>query len=338
VAVKLSICIPTYNRAVHLSNCLKSIADSRGYDHALVEVCVADNCSSDDTSTVVADAQVDIPIVYYRAERNQGRVINYLKVVEMAQGEFVWLIGDDDLLLPSSLVTILGLLNSQQGIDYFFVNSYCLSTDYVLAKGSSFSTFSLPENMPTFAPMGINGRMPFFRMIDPDVSFDFLGAMFLSIFRRKLWDANAATLDSDAVIDEREFSHFDNTFPHVRVFAAAFYQSNAYRCDTPLSVNLAGAREWSSKSPLINIVRLPEALNLYRSYGLPFWSYVKCKHYALRTFIPDVVRMLVYNKTSGLEYINIWKLVLTSFFYPNAVLSPVYYLYDKYIKSEYVSK
>ena len=49
--MKLSICIPTYNRAYLLRNCLSSICECIPSDLDF-EVCISDNASTDDTVTV----------------------------------------------------------------------------------------------------------------------------------------------------------------------------------------------------------------------------------------------------------------------------------------------
>ena len=46
--------------------------------------------------------------------------------------------------------------------------------------------------------------------------------MFLSVFRRKNWNKNVGALDELAISDDHTFSHFDNTFPHVKIFSQAF--------------------------------------------------------------------------------------------------------------------
>ena len=58
--MKLSICIPTYNRSKHLKNCLNSIILNLNYRKEDVQICVSDNCSTDETESVVRHAQEEI--------------------------------------------------------------------------------------------------------------------------------------------------------------------------------------------------------------------------------------------------------------------------------------
>ena len=82
-------------------------------------------------------------------------------------------------------------------------------------------------------------------------------------------------------------------------------------------------------SPLINIVRLVEALDEYRKNGLPFVQYLKCKNFAFRTFWPDYVRLILFKRESGYEYIRPLHLLLNSLLYPYSYLSPFYYLMER---------
>ena len=326
--MKISICIPTYNRASHLANCLQSIISNQEKDKIDYQVCISDNGSPDNTMEVVRAAEKEINIKYFRFTENVGRVKNYLKVVDMAQSEFVWLLGDDDLLLPEALITVSKLIQEHNDVDFFYVNSFNLSTEYVLSFPQPFDTANIPKGMTTFSSYKISEKRSFISLVDPKVSFDFIGAMFLAIFRRENWVKNVDALDRDVISDPRTFSHFDNTFPHVKIFSRAYANSLAYIFSDPLTVNLSGAREWAPMSPLINIVRLIEALDEYRLNGLSLYQYLRCKNFALRTFFPDYMRMLFRKSESGYGYIRPINLLLISLLFPNTWLSPFYYMIE----------
>ncbi len=328
----LSICIPTYNRANYLNNCLHSIIRCNHDKAKKFQVCVSDNCSTDNTKLVVKKAAKFLNIKYMKNSVNIGVHLNFLKVVSMADTEFVWMLGDDDLLMPYAIDRVFDLIEKNQNIDFFYVNSYHLSTDYIDKFSNPFHTKNLPNNMQPFSKRRNEGTLRFIELINPNISFDFLGGIFLSVFRKKNWDENTSVLDKNAIQDNRIFSHFDNTFPHIKIFSRAFAKSNAYFNSIPLNVCLTGAREWSHMSPLIMSVRLVEALDEYRKNGLSFWQYVYCKNYALKNFIPDLVNMLIHRKNSGFEYINPLALVIKNFLYPNFYLSIFYFLGRRILK------
>ena len=190
----------------------------------------------------------------------------------MAKGEFVWLIGDDDLLLPHTLDTLEVLFKKHKSVNFFYINSYLLDTDYILSFPQPFDISKLPSEMDKFSLYKESKELNFLELINPKVSFDFLGGMFLSVFKRSMWLNKVSVLNNEAIKDPRIFSHFDNTFPHVKVFSAAFSNSKAYFQADPLSVCLSGAREWKQMSPLVSSVRLVEALDEYRKNGIKLFS------------------------------------------------------------------
>jgi hypothetical protein len=190
---------------------------------------------------------------------------------------------------------------------------------------SPFNTNNLPKNMPIFSSWNKDGHMRFMSLINPKISFDFLGGMFLCVFKRDNWIRSINILNNDAVNDKREFSHFDNTFPHVKIFSEAFKNSNAYFYSNPLTVNLSGIREWGNLSPLINSVRIIESLYQYRLNGLSYHKYLMYKNTALKNFIPDLLKILFYKGNTGSEYINPVKLIFFNCIYPNFYLSIAYF-------------
>ncbi|MHB1004348.1 MAG: glycosyltransferase family 2 protein [Chloroflexota bacterium] len=109
----LSICIPTYNRAEYLRECLDSVLLSCQGHAQMVEVLISDNASTDNTPAVTAEySKNQAPLSYYRNKENVGSGPNFYLAVERAKGEFVWVFGDDDKMAPSAVSTVLELINS----------------------------------------------------------------------------------------------------------------------------------------------------------------------------------------------------------------------------------
>lgn len=326
---KLAICIPTYNRSQHLRNCLESLYYIRqNYPDIEFQICVSDNHSGDDTELAVLEAQKKLDIKYHRNRENIGIPRNFLNVVTMADAEFVWLIGDDDLLVPSSIYELYKLFDRYKNVDFFYVNSFHLTTEYVLSFPQPFSVEDLPADMKRFSDYDKTGEIAFLGLIDPKISFDFLGGMFLAVFRKAKWEANM-NLARQAIYNQPTFSHFDNTFPHVKIFSKAFASSQAYFYAEPLSICLTGAREWSPMYPFIHSVRLVEALEEYRRNGLPFLQYLKCRNFALNNFIPDLVNMILYYKISGIQFVKPLNLFFPNLLFPNTYFSLLYFIIRK---------
>ena len=109
--IRLSICIPTYNRASLLGELLESITAP---DLRTIQVAVCDNASTDNTFEVVESYRKHLPILEYRSnETNLGPDRNYLAAAKMARGEYCLLMGSDDAFMPQSIATILDYLKDK---------------------------------------------------------------------------------------------------------------------------------------------------------------------------------------------------------------------------------
>jgi GT2 family glycosyltransferase len=110
--VNLTICVPTYNGERYLAATLSSILAQTYADFHLL---VVDDCSGD--ATVQVARSFDDPrlrIVVGPQRRGIGGVCNHC--LELADTEFVYLIGHDDLMHPENLERKMRLLQSDPAI------------------------------------------------------------------------------------------------------------------------------------------------------------------------------------------------------------------------------
>ncbi|MBI29390.1 MAG: glycosyl transferase family 2 [Pelagibacteraceae bacterium] len=329
----ISICIPTYNRPKSLINCLNSLCLQTKKNF---EVCISDNCSKKDIKKLIKPFKKKLKINFNRNKKNLGFALNLLKVSTMAKGDFIWFLGDDDLLIKRGIETLSKLIKRNKDCDFFYVNTSYLSKDYLEKYSYPFNTKFLPKKMRNHSPQKINKKLKFFDLIDKKISFDFLLGIFVCVFKREKWNKNLNVIDKNLIKDPRTWSNFENTCFFIKVFCAAFSRSNVYLCAKPLSVSLYGIREWSNLYPLVEIVRIPEALDYYRSKGLNFFSYITAKNYALRNFFNYFFKIMINGKEMGLGYINFRKHFFSNLFYPNAWLSILYFVLRK-IRSIFLS-
>ena len=325
----LSICIPTYNRPNQLPNCLHSIYLAKKNSNLNFEVCISDNGSNYDVTKIIQPYKDKLKIRLNKNKVNLGYQPNLLKTISIATGEYVWAIGDDDLLIPGSLQKIEKLLNDNRDVDFFYINSYLLDYSYLSKFEKPFNTKNLPNDMEKLSKKKISQKLHFWDLIDYKVSFDFLLGNFLNIFKRKMWLDNVSCLNENLLKDTRVWSNFDNTCAHIKIYANAFKNSQAYFYEDALTVNALGVREWALLYPFIEIVRLPEMLDYYRSKGLSFKKYVLNKNYALRNFSNYFFKILIRGKEGGLNYVNFYRHVFLNLIYPNAYLSILYFIFRK---------
>jgi glycosyltransferase involved in cell wall biosynthesis len=121
-APELTIGIPTYNGQGCLSSVLESIIrEAKGKN---VEIIVMDNASVDETPNIAKDFQSRYPdmLRYFRNEHNVGFDANVDAVVRQAKGRFVWLMADDDYLLPGAVDRVLKVIHDHPELAIIFTN------------------------------------------------------------------------------------------------------------------------------------------------------------------------------------------------------------------------
>jgi len=99
----VSVCIPVYNGAAHLRECLLSVAAQEGVG---LEVVVRDDGSKDGSLELVESLAREFPEVEWNIARNAanlGMVGNWNACLMAAKGEFVKMMGQDDLLETNCL-------------------------------------------------------------------------------------------------------------------------------------------------------------------------------------------------------------------------------------------
>ena len=113
----LSICIQTYHRSVYLNNCLKSIKSAKKNSNLKFDVCIADNNENNLNKTIINKYKKFLKIKYYKNKKNIGRSKNMLKAVSLSKSDYIWLVGDDDLVLTNAIIKIINIINKKE-IDF----------------------------------------------------------------------------------------------------------------------------------------------------------------------------------------------------------------------------
>ena len=94
----VSVIIPTYNRLATLREAVRSALDQT---HPEMEVIVVDDQSNDETAAVMAEwASREPRLLFHRIEEKGRASVCRNKGLELAKGEFVTFLDDDDLLRP----------------------------------------------------------------------------------------------------------------------------------------------------------------------------------------------------------------------------------------------
>ena len=121
----LSVTIPTYNRARYLGELLETLLPQcAGVSTDVAELVISDNASEDNTAEVIAGFQArGLPCRYVRNEVNRGSDANFLQCLSLARGQYAWVLGDDDLLMPHAIASLLSLL-AEGEYDIVYLSSF----------------------------------------------------------------------------------------------------------------------------------------------------------------------------------------------------------------------
>ena len=121
----LTIAIPTYNRSAYLRELLSILFDQL-VQEPRVELIISDNASPDDSPEVVGEYQRrGLEIRYIRNTTNVGADANFLQCFDQARAKYVWIFGDDDVIVPGGVAAVLSCLEMKD-YDLVYVNSHPL--------------------------------------------------------------------------------------------------------------------------------------------------------------------------------------------------------------------
>jgi ASC-1-like (ASCH) protein len=112
--ILLSICIPSFNRGKRAYDTVLQLLKSY-YDEE-IEIILSNNGTQNDTKVYyekIRDLD-DARLSYFAFEENQGMSINFCKICELAQGSFILLLSDEDLVDFNVLDKVMNILNKSK--------------------------------------------------------------------------------------------------------------------------------------------------------------------------------------------------------------------------------
>ncbi len=134
----ISICIHHYNRSRYLLSVLESI---RTQDYPEVEVIVSDDCSTDDSGEAIpaylAEVQdsTQVRFKYIRQPKNLGYDGNLRAALGAGEGEYLFVLGNDDALPAKDTVSRLaGVLTQLNRPDVAFTNFHLCESPHEVQR------------------------------------------------------------------------------------------------------------------------------------------------------------------------------------------------------------
>ncbi|MEO3384920.1 glycosyltransferase family 2 protein [Mesorhizobium sp. CAU 1741] len=134
--VKLSICIPTFNRATFLAKALSYFTEV--YKISLTyEIVISDNASSDNTREVVENyIGRGLPIRYFRREENLGYEPNLASAFRHARGEYNIYLADDDILVMDGFIEAIRYMDQNPDVVACYAPWYLYNERLNVDKGT----------------------------------------------------------------------------------------------------------------------------------------------------------------------------------------------------------
>jgi glycosyltransferase involved in cell wall biosynthesis len=133
---KLTVALCTYNRANYLGYAIQSILDQCFVDF---EFLIMDNHSTDDTINVIRSFD-DRRIKHIRHSTNIGVQENFNMAINIADGEYIIIIHDDDIVCSDLFVREIDVLDSDSSI--LLVSSNC----YLMNEKNDIYDVAMPLN------------------------------------------------------------------------------------------------------------------------------------------------------------------------------------------------
>jgi glycosyltransferase involved in cell wall biosynthesis len=120
----ISICIPTYNRPDLLRLAIESCLQQT---YADIEIVISDDSTNDDSSELIQQfAQPEI-IKYHHNRPSLRQAENVNRLFDLAQGDRLVLLHDDDLLLPDAIQKMVDCWTAHPEIEVCFGKQYIIT-------------------------------------------------------------------------------------------------------------------------------------------------------------------------------------------------------------------
>ncbi len=252
----LSICISTYNRASWLALSLPLLLKQTARYRDIVEVIVCDNTSTDETPQVVEPYLSESGFRYIRNPENVGMLGNLKVTAQSTQGQYVWILGDDDLLQYGAVEKALKAIIEHPEVSLVYLNyAYTTIADADKAKNiDKHLRDGVPIRPPTqdlYAPISKIAA----------VCENFFTAIYCLIFRR-----DHALRAYSQNTQGRPFSTMLTCIPTSYYVCQHMMNEAGYWVGTPsLVVNMNVS--WGKYAPLWVLERLPELYDLAELKG-----------------------------------------------------------------------
>jgi glycosyltransferase involved in cell wall biosynthesis len=154
--IKVSVIVIVYNHENYIEQCLTSLFSQKV--NFKVEYIIGDDCSKDDTNSIINSIIKEYPqlnIHYTRNTTNQGLMKNFKQCFDACKGKYVALCAGDDYWISDAKL--------QKQYDYLesYPDYICSSTDTLYLDGNDYRPYSYVETKASWLVEKVENEFSF---------------------------------------------------------------------------------------------------------------------------------------------------------------------------------
>jgi glycosyltransferase involved in cell wall biosynthesis len=274
----LSIVIPSNNRTELLDEAIVSIITDPGWS-SVCELCISDNSKGNETGDLVRNKYShDSRIIYRRSLDAPSLDENVNAAISMANGEYVWIFGDDDLIVENFMGEFIAYLQNSSP-DIVILNS-CSFQEQEQVEASRMTL----DNLKVY---GLNDNNSF--LTDQGGYLTYVGCI---VIRKKLWEK---------YFRSKKVGTF---FAHIDAICRAKIGRIAHYLPRPAIKMRLHTQTWTAKHFEIWNIYFPEVIWTLDNYSL------QAKQSVIQRYPLKSVKRILSSRAYGRFDFNIFKTIL----------------------------
>lgn len=255
--VFLRIVISTYNRRPFVVRNVAWLLERVIRARTDIELVVVDNASTDGTAEAL-DAFRGKPVRVIVNPANVGMLGNMRVCAQLTGAEYVWLIGDDDFIVPGEVDALVAALTANFGVPLAYLNFGVYQRE---ALGPADTPQALQAERYELAPNAVaSGVVPV------NVAAAQHDNLFTAIYIN-VWRADVLAAAYDHPFEGRPFGDLVESIPCTKTILESFGEADCW-WHKPVTIVGNGHNSWSRHRPRWHALLMPQALHLARDAGV----------------------------------------------------------------------
>lgn len=218
----LTIAIPAHNKYHFLNEAIYSIINEKGFGIDF-DILISDNSLNDEIEELYKKKFSQNPnIQHVNSKHFDSLDSNVNRSIEVSKSKYIWIFGDDDILVPGITTSILNFLKRNQP-DLLVLNSQSFKDSNLIESSR------LPSNIKNYYSENQNDEF----LIDLGGYLTFVGCI---LVKRKLW------------IENYNKSKIGSYFAHIDCLASLKNNRKVHYFPNPSIKMRLGSQTWLDKS------------------------------------------------------------------------------------------